>query len=106
MKKIFILAAAVGLMAAGCSSSQTASVDTSARTQQETAVAMPTPTETQSMVQADAQANAVNNSSDAVNLLVNDSTKEQSTVRTSDDSDVTASDSTSLNSFTGVSNGY
>src|SRR5689334_15709358 len=104
MKKILFSIGAIVLLAAGCAGSQTASVDTNADSGQ-TAV---TP-QAQEQTSANAQLKAdvkVNNADEAVNLIESNSTKEQSQVSASDDSDLSSSDSAELDSFTGVSNGY
>jgi hypothetical protein len=113
--KILFASAAVVLLAAGCSSSQTSDAGTAAQMADSGSPAAmqstPTPTAmpTEAMVSSatQAQVNAeVSSPNDAVSLLLKDSSNEQTSVGTSDDSDLTSSDSANLNSFTGVSNGY
>ena len=105
-KKIFLVFTAVALLAAACNSSQQASLDSSLGQEQPTAETSP---KAEGLAQTQAQIAAsvkVNNTDDAVNLLEKNSADEQAQTAGSDDSDLTASDSADLSSFTEVSNGY
>lgn len=96
MRKLLFVLGAIGLLAASCSGSQSASVKTADKA--ETAQTTPA-VQTRANVQ-------VSNADDAVNLLEKNSSNEQASATESDDNDVTSSDSDDLSSMTEVSNDY
>ena len=98
MKKILFVLGAVGLLAAGCSGSQTTSLNEQNGTgDQESSV------QTTSQTQASVQ---IKGADDAVNLVEQASANEQSQVSAGNDSDLTSSDSADLTSLTEVQNEY
>ena len=102
MRKILFLSAAVMLLAAGCKGNSSTSINygTPSENGQQNQNA-------QTQAKTQAQSNVtVNNSDDAVNLIESASANEQAKIQAGDDSDLSSSDSTDLNSFTEVSNGY
>jgi hypothetical protein len=101
-KKLFFAAAAVALLAAGCNGSQTASIDTQTQMESQTG-GMQSMGSTQTQAQSNVQVNGVD---DAVNILLTNSTNEQSKTTAGDDSDLSSSDSAELNGFMEASNGY
>ena len=93
MKKILFAAASLALLAAACNSGN-GNYQGAGKTP---------PGQQQPSVQSSVK---VNNPDDAVNLLINNASAESSITTSKDDSDLTASDTTELNSVTEVSNGY
>ncbi|HYV33762.1 MAG TPA: hypothetical protein VE973_02850 [Candidatus Limnocylindria bacterium] len=96
MNKLFLASAAVVLLAAGCSSQTSMNESTNS---DQVPASQSASTQTQVNVK-------VNNADDAVNLMEQSSTNEQSQVSAGDDSDLSSSDSADLNSLTEVQNGY
>ncbi len=96
MKKIVLLFSAVFLVAAGCNT-RSVSLQSSQQT---------TGSSNAGLAASQAAASVkVNNVDDVVNVLEQSSASEQSTATSSNDSDLTNTDSTTLNNFTGVPNG-
>jgi len=105
MKKIIFAFGAIALLAAGCNSAQPYSDNNAANSQPEVAGKETSNTQGNKTAQVAADVN-VNSPADAIKLLQSSSSDEQSLTTASDESDLGATDSTSLNSFTEVSNDY
>lgn len=95
MKKIVLLFSAVFLVAAGCN---TKTVSTQGSQQAASSASSGSSSQAAASVK-------VNNIDDVVNVLEQNSANEQSAATSLNDSDLTNTDSTALNNFTGVPNG-
>ena len=103
MKKLLLTAGLVALVAAGCNSSKPATQNPG---EQPAAQAPVQQAATPPAQTAQTQSNVkVENVDDALNQLNSQSQSEQSVAAGTDDSDLTASETTELNSYTEVPNG-
>lgn len=106
MKKIIFAFGAIALLAAGCNTAKPYSNNNSADSQSKVAGKETSNTEIHKPSPTTAVNVEVNNPNDAIKLLQSNSSEEQSLTTGSDESDISSTDSSSLNSFTEVSNGF